>query len=67
MFVEAWIKSREEVDGARRIRNDILRKHQYREGYVRSLERMKVKWDVKHMLEQVKQAMAESAREICEA
>ena len=54
---------------ARRIRSEKLREHQYREGYVRSLEGKGVEWDgdnnVEHMWEQVKQAMVESAREVC--
>ena len=37
-LVGAWIKRREMVVGARRIRSKKLRKHQYREGYARSLE-----------------------------
>ena len=53
------------VVGARRIRSE---KH-YRERYVRSLERKGVEWDgdnnVEHIWEQVKQAMVESAREVC--
>ena len=31
--------------GARRIRSEELRKHQYREGYVRSLEGKELEWD----------------------
>ena len=37
-LVGAWIKRREEVVGARSIRSEKLREHQYREGYARSLE-----------------------------
>ena len=37
-LVGAWIKRREVVVGARRIRSEKLREHQYREGYGRSLE-----------------------------
>ena len=37
-LVGAWIKKREVVVGARKIRSEKLREHQYREGYVRSLE-----------------------------
>ena len=55
--------------GARRIRSEKLRDHQYREGYVRSLEGKRVEWDrdnnVEHMWEQVKRAMVESSREVC--
>ena len=44
---------REVVDGARRIRSEKLREHQYREGYARSLEGKRVEWDgennVEHM------------------
>ena len=54
--------------GARRIKSEKLREHQYREGYARSLEEKGVKWDgnnnIKHMWEQVKQAMVESARSV---
>ena len=35
-LVGAWIMRREVVVGARRIRSENLREHQYREGYVRS-------------------------------
>ena len=31
--------------GARRIRNEKLRVHQYREGYARSLEGKRLEWD----------------------
>ena len=44
-----------------------LREHQYREGYVRSLEGRGVEWDrdnnVERMWEQVKWAMVENASE----
>ena len=54
--------------GARRIRSEKLRDHQYREGYVRSPEGKELEWDgdnnVEYMWEQVKQAMVESAREV---
>ena len=57
------------VVGARRIRFKKLREHHYREGYARSLEGKVVEWDkdnnVEHMWEQVKQAIVESAREVC--
>ena len=65
----AWLKRRDVVVGARRIRSEKLRKHQYREGYARSLEGKGVEWDgddnVKHMWEQVKWAMVERATEVC--
>ena len=68
-FVGAWIKRREMLVGTRRIRNEKLREHQYREGYNRSLEGKGVECDgddnVEHMWEQVKRAMVESAREVC--
>ena len=42
---------------------------QYREGYIRSLAGKGVEWDgynnVEHVWEQVKQAMVESAGEVC--
>ena len=37
-LVGAWIKRREVVVGARRIRSEKLREHQYREGYAKFLE-----------------------------
>ena len=37
-LVEAWITRREVMVGARRIRSEKLRDHQYREEYARSLE-----------------------------
>ena len=41
----------------------------YREGFARSLEDKEIEWDrgynVKHMWEQVKRAMVETAREVC--
>ena len=39
-LVGTWIKWREIVDNARRIRSEKLREHQYREGYPRSLDGM---------------------------
>ena len=55
--------------GARRIRSEEMKGHQYREGYTRSLEEKRVELDrddnVKNMWEQVKQAMVESGREVC--
>ena len=55
--------------GARRNRGKKLREHQHREEYARSLEGKGVEWDgdnnIKHRWEQVKQAMVESAREVC--
>ena len=54
---------------AGRVRSEKLREHQYTEGYMRSLEGKRVGWDgennVKHMWEQVKWGMVESAREVC--
>ena len=54
-LVRTWIKSREVGDGARRIRREKLKEHQYREGYARSLEGKRVEWDgensVDHMWE----------------
>ena len=43
-LVGAWIKRREVVVGARRIRSEELREHQYREGYGRSLEGKEIEW-----------------------
>ena len=57
-LVGAWIKRRELVIGARGIRSEKLREHQYREGYAWSLEGKGVEWDlgdnVEHIWEQVK-------------
>ena len=68
-LVGTWIKRREVVDRARRIRSEKLREHQYREEYARSLEEKRVELDgennVKHMWEQVKGSMVQSAREVC--
>ena len=67
-MVGIWIKRREVVDRARRIRSEKLREHQYREEYARSLERKRVERDgddnVEHTWEQVKRAIFESAREV---
>ena len=67
--VGAWIKRREVVVGGRRIKSENLKEHQYREGHARSLERKGVEWhgdnNVEHIWEQIKQAMVESAREVC--
>ena len=69
MLVETWIKRREVVNEARRIRSEKLGEHKYREGYARSLEGKGIEWDgennVEHMWEQVKMTMVESAREVC--
>ena len=55
--------------GAKRIRSEKLREHQYREGYARSLEGKGVEWDgdinVEHMWEQVKWVIVESVKEVC--
>ena len=63
-LVGAWIKRREVMVGARRIK----RENQYREGYARSLEGKGVEWggdnNIEHMWERVKQPMVESAREV---
>ena len=52
-LVGAWIKMREVVVGARRVRSEKLREHQYREEYARTLEGEGVEWDgndnVEHM------------------
>ena len=44
-MVGALIKRRDIVEGARRIRSEKLREHQYKEGYARSLEGKRVEWD----------------------
>ena len=52
------------MDGARRIRSEKLREHQYKQGYTRSLEGKRVEWDrennVEYMWEHVKRVMVES-------
>ena len=68
-LVGAWINKREVVFGARKIRSEKLREHQYREGYVSSLEGKGVEWNgdnnIDHIWEQIKRGMVESARGIC--
>ena len=68
-LVEAWVKRREVVVWTRRIRNEKLREHQYREGYARFLEGKGVDWygdnNAENMWEQVKRTMVESATEVC--
>ena len=44
-LVGTWIKRRKVVVGARRIRNEKLREHQYGEGYTRSLQGKGIEWD----------------------
>ena len=56
-IVGAWIKKREVVIGARRIKSEKLTKDRYREGYARSLERKGVECDednVEHNWDQMK-------------
>ena len=64
----AWINRREVVDGARRIRTEKMREHQYREGYIRSPDGKRVECNgennVEHIWEKVKLAMVESARKV---
>ena len=43
-LVGTWIKRREVVVGARRIRSQKLKEYQYREGYARSLEGKGGEW-----------------------
>ena len=68
-LVSTWIKRREVVNDARRFRSEKLREYQYIEGYASYLENKYVEWDenrnIVQMLEQVKRAMADSAREGC--
>ena len=60
-LVGAWIKRRDVVVGAWRIKSEKLREHQCREGCARSLEGKGVEWNgdnnVEHMWEQVQRAM----------
>ena len=55
------------VVGASRIRNEKLREHQYREGYVMPLEGQGVDSNVENMWEQVKRTMVEIARKVCDS
>ena len=68
-LVETWIKKREVVDRARRIRTEKLREYQYREGYARFLGGKGVEWDEENNIEwiwgQVKRVIVENAREVC--
>ena len=50
-LIEAWIKRREVV-GARSIRSEKLREHQYRERYARSLEGKGVEWNGDNSVQQ---------------
>ena len=63
-----WISRREVTHGAWGIRNGKLREHQYREGYVMSLEGKRLEWDrennVDLMWEKLKQVMVKRAREV---
>ena len=54
-LVGAWIKRREVVVGARRIRSEKLRGHQYREGYAKSLEGKGVEWDGDNNVEHIRE------------
>ena len=40
------------MDGAREVRSEKLREHQFIEGYAKSLESRKVEWDGKSNVEQ---------------
>ena len=53
--------------GARRIRSEKLRKHQYRKRYASSLEGKGVEWDGDNNVkwEKVKWAIVESSRVVC--
>ena len=57
--------------GAIRIGREKLREHQFKEGYARSLEGKGLKWDgddnVEHIWKQMKRAMIESTREVCDS
>ena len=44
-LVGAWIKRREVMVGARRIKSEKLREDRHREGYGRSHEGKRVEWD----------------------
>ena len=66
-LIGAWTKIRDGGFGSQRIRNEKLREYLYREGYIKSFEGERIEGDgdnVKHMGEQVIQAMVESAREV---
>ena len=67
-LVGAWGKRRAVMNGARMIRSEKLREHQYREGYAISLEGKRVEWNggsnVEHMWEQGKRAKVGTARKV---
>ena len=67
--MDAWIKKREVVDSARRIRSKKPREQKYRKLYARSLENKRVEWDGEINIKIYgiwhKQAMVDSAREGC--
>ena len=64
----AWVKGREAINRARKIRSEELREHQYRGGYDRCFENKIVEWNedsnVEQVWEQVKWAMVENIREV---
>ena len=61
-LVRTWIKRSDVVNEVRKIRSEKLREHQYREGYARSLEGKRVKWNREINVKQVKWLMVESER-----
>ena len=67
-LVGAWIKRRKLVVGARRIRSEKLREHQYRKGYAWSLEGKIVEWDgdnnIEHIWDLVKRALVKVQEKI---
>ena len=50
-LIRAWIKRREMVCEATRIRSEKPREHQHREGYARSLEKRGEEWYVENNFE----------------
>ena len=52
-LVGTWIKRREVVNGARRIRNEKFRDYQYMQGYHTCLESKRVEWDKGRNVEQM--------------
>ena len=60
-LVGTWTRRREVVVGARRIRREKLREHQYREGYARFLEGKGVEWDPEDGLTSIEMVGSHSA------
>ena len=68
-LVRGWIKRREVMVGARKVRSKKLREHWYREGYARSLEGKGIEWDgdnnIGHMFDRMDRVPNAQIRELC--